>query len=171
MFYETNKKLIPNSEFSRKIWVCLFAVFFSIKRFLKIWKTSGFLWRPQKLDKIFPLIWRLLSKFQNNWNISYFCDLLRKPGLYPLNTQAPPSRPCVISLVTCLLVGLSAWTNHAAVKVIDIKYYVYSQPSEQMFISGRLCFLSNLMICSSDGFANILTVKICKMLLFTFTST
>ena len=44
--------------------------------------NSGFLRRPQKIGKILPRNWRLLSKCQINWKISsYFYGLLRIPEL------------------------------------------------------------------------------------------
>ena len=45
--------------------------------------SSGFLRRPQKINKRSQLIWPLLGKFQINWKISsIFCGLLSKHELY-----------------------------------------------------------------------------------------
>ena len=44
--------------------------------------SSSFLRRTRNFDEISKLIWRLLTKWQINWEISSnFCGLLRKPDL------------------------------------------------------------------------------------------
>ena len=46
--------------------------------------SSGFLRRPQKIDKVSHLIWPLLRKFQINWKIlSIFFGLLKKLEVLP----------------------------------------------------------------------------------------